>query len=197
VEKDGRRKRKVNQNIFKILFMQTGENEQALRKIIDMTRLISIIVLALHFYYSCYQAFAQWNLTARLSDRVISNIYQTGLFSSFNKSKLIAAGLLFISLVGAKGRKKGEISYKQSIVYIISGLLIYFFSYLILTVKIKITGVTILYIAITSIGYLLVLSGGTLLSRIIKSKFNNKDIFNKENGDFSAGRKAAAKRLLH
>ncbi len=177
--------------------MQTGENEQALRKIIDMTRLISIIVLALHFYYGCYQAFEQWNLTAALSERVIRNIYQTGLFSSFNKSKLIAAGLLFISLIGAKGRKKEKVSYKQSIAYIISGLLIYFFSYLILPVKIKITGVAILYITVTSLGYLLVLSGGTLLSRIIKSKFNNKDIFNKENGDFSAGRKAAAKRLLH
>lgn len=34
----------------------------------------------------------QWNLTAALSERVMSNIYQTGLFSSFNKSKLIAAG---------------------------------------------------------------------------------------------------------
>ena len=28
--------------------MSTGENEQALRKIIDMTRLISIVLLCLH-----------------------------------------------------------------------------------------------------------------------------------------------------
>jgi len=104
----------------------------------------------------------------------MSNIFQTALFSSFNKSKLIAAGLLLISLIGAKGKKKGEISYKQSLAHIISGLLLYFFSYLILPVKIKITGVAILYIAVTALGYLLVLSGGTLLSRIIKSKLNNK-----------------------
>lgn len=31
--------------------MQTGENEQALRKIMDMTRLISIISLFMNFYY--------------------------------------------------------------------------------------------------------------------------------------------------
>ena len=37
--------------------MQTGENEQALRKILDMTRLISIAILVLHFYYYCYTAF--------------------------------------------------------------------------------------------------------------------------------------------
>ncbi len=39
--------------------MQTGENEQALRKILDMTRLISIAILVLHFYYYCYTAFEQ------------------------------------------------------------------------------------------------------------------------------------------
>ncbi|PZR24562.1 MAG: hypothetical protein DI535_22005, partial [Citrobacter freundii] len=31
--------------------VQTGENEQALRKILDMTRLISIVILVIHFYY--------------------------------------------------------------------------------------------------------------------------------------------------
>ena len=95
--------------------MQTGENQQALRKIIDMTRLISIIVLALHFYYSCYQAFALRNLTAGLSERIMKNIYHRGLFNSFNKRKLIAAGLLFISLKAAKDRKKGKVSYKKSV----------------------------------------------------------------------------------
>jgi hypothetical protein len=34
----------------------TGENEQALRKIIDFTRLASIVVLVLHFYFFCYRA---------------------------------------------------------------------------------------------------------------------------------------------
>jgi len=164
--------------------MQTGENEQALRKIIDMTRLISIVILALHFYFSCYQAFEHWNLTSGLSDRLVNNIYKTGLFDSFNKSKLIAAGFLLISLVGAKGRKEETIKYKTGFTYIISGVIIYFFSYLFMLVKIKITSVAVLYVGVTSLGYLLMLTGGTLLSRIIKSNFNNKDIFNKENETF-------------
>lgn len=33
--------------------MQTGENEQGLRKIMDMTRMIAIAVLAIHCYYNC------------------------------------------------------------------------------------------------------------------------------------------------
>ncbi len=42
----------------------------------------------------------------------------------------------------------------------------------------------ILYMVLTGIGFLLVLTGGTLLSRIIRDKINNKDIFNKENETF-------------
>ena len=42
------------------MVMQTGENEQALRKILDMTRLISIVILVIHFYYYCYAAFQEW-----------------------------------------------------------------------------------------------------------------------------------------
>jgi hypothetical protein len=31
--------------------MSTGENEQDLRKVMDMTRLLSILILLLHFYF--------------------------------------------------------------------------------------------------------------------------------------------------
>lgn len=42
-----------------LMLMNTGENEQGLRKIIDMTRMISIVILLLHFYNYCYNAFAE------------------------------------------------------------------------------------------------------------------------------------------
>ncbi len=164
--------------------MQTGENEQAMRKILDMTRLISIVILVIHFYYYCYAAFHEWGLSSALIDRLLGNIYRTGLFGNFHKSKLIALGFLFISLLGARGRKNEKLNHKTAIAYIITGLLIYFTSYLALLVKIKTTELAIVYIGITSIGFLLLLSGGTLLSRIINNRLNNKDIFNKENETF-------------
>lgn len=164
--------------------LQTGENEQALRKILDMTRLISIVILVIHFYYYCYAAFLQWGLSSTFSDRILGNIYRTGLFSYFTKSKLISLGFLMISLLGAKGRKDEKLNHKTAFAYIITGLLLYFFSYLSLLLKLPVQEKSMVYICITSIGFLLVLSGGTLLSRIIKSKLNNKDIFNKENETF-------------
>ena len=98
--------------------MQTGENEQAMRKILDMTRLISIVILVIHFYYYCFSAFHEWGLTSEFSDRILGNIYRTGLFGSFHKSKLIALGFLFISLLGARGRKDEKQNHKTALAYI-------------------------------------------------------------------------------
>ncbi len=164
--------------------VQTGENEQALRKILDMTRLISIVILVMHFNYYCYAAFQEWGLSSTFSDRILGNIYRTGIFSNFVKSKLIALGFLVISLLGAKGRKDEKLNYKTAFAYLITGLLLYFASYLSMMLQLPAQEKAIVYISITAIGFLLVLSGGTLLSRIIKNKFNNKDIFNKENETF-------------
>ncbi|MCU0352474.1 MAG: YWFCY domain-containing protein [Cytophagales bacterium] len=58
---------------------QTGENEQTLRKILDMTRLMGIVVLALHFYYFCHQAFQAWGLTMAFTDRLLTNVQRTYL----------------------------------------------------------------------------------------------------------------------
>lgn len=164
--------------------VQTGENEQALRKILDMTRLMSIVLLMLHFYYYCYGAFSQWGLVSEFCDRILGNIRGTGIFEVFHRSKLISLGLLVISLLGAKGRKDEKLNYRVAFAYILTGSLIYFFSYLALLLSFRPVITAGIYMGITLIGFLLFLSGGTLLSRIIKDKLNDKDIFNKENETF-------------
>lgn len=164
--------------------MSTGENEQALRKILDMTRLISIVLLVIHFYYCCYAAFRTWGLASSFSDRILENIYRTGLLKNFLNAKLISLGFLFISLLGAKGKKDEKLDHRTAFAYIISGLVLYFISYLVMLLQLPIQILAILYIATTALGFLLILTGGTLLSRIIKDRLNGKDIFNKENETF-------------
>ncbi|WP_121355709.1 conjugal transfer protein MobC [Flavisolibacter nicotianae] len=160
--------------------MHTGENEHGLRKILDMTRLMGIVLLALHFYYYCYSAFAQWQLTAALTDRVLQNIQRTGLFNRFYTSKLIAIAFLGISLLGAKGRKNEKVNHKKGGSCIAAGLLLYFSSHLCLK-SISAPGTaTVCYMVVTTIGFILMLTGGTLLSRVIKGKLSPRDVFNKE-----------------
>lgn len=163
---------------------QTGENEQALRKILDMTRLISMILLVLHFYYYLYAAFKSWQWITPFTDRLLGNIYNTGLYSDFHKSKLFALGFLVISLIGTKGKKSDKHNIRTAFAYIISGLAVYFVTYFIMLSGWEITLVATLYIGVTFSGFMLMLTGGTLLTRIIKTSFNNKDIFNLESETF-------------
>jgi hypothetical protein len=161
----------------------TGENEVDLRKMLDFTRLAAVIILLLHFYYCCYGAFKDWKLTATLSDRLLANIAHTGLFKSLYLPKMIALGLLVISLLGAKGRKDEKLGWKTIAAWLIIGMLFYFFSGQAFHLNYTIQGIAVTYMIITSAGFLCVLSGGTLLSRLLKVKLSG-DIFNELNESF-------------
>lgn len=163
--------------------MNTGENEQGLRKIIDLTRMISIVILILHFYFYCYSAFEAWHLTAKISDVILKNVSQTGLFSNFYKTKFISLGALLLSLVGAKGRKSDKLNYRIAFAYLLTGLFIYFISAFSLYAPLAQTVSVMLYILTTSIGYILIMTGGGLMSRIIRDKLKT-DVFNKQNETF-------------
>ncbi|TKK66422.1 conjugal transfer protein TraG [Ilyomonas limi] len=163
--------------------MNTGENEQGLRKVIDLTRMISIVLVLLHCYFYCYAAFKQWHCTAPIGDRILGNLAHTGLFTSFYKSKWIAAAFLLLSLVGVKGRKSEKMSYKKAFAYFILGWIIYFTSALCFSIFSSATTQSITYITCTVIGYILILTGGGLLTRIIKVKLST-DVFNKLNETF-------------
>jgi hypothetical protein len=163
--------------------MQTGEDTQGLRKIVEFTRLISIFILAIHFYISCYKAFESWHWTATITDRIVDNIAKTGLFNNWWKPKLAGLLCLVISLIGVKGKKDEKIGWRSIVAYLISGLLIYWIAVLCFYLPVEWNIVALLYMALTAIGYLLIMTGGAWLTRLLKEKLN-KDIFNSENETF-------------
>jgi hypothetical protein len=163
--------------------MQTGENDQAMRKILDMTRLISIAVLLLHFYETCYGAFAGWHWVSALTDRLLANIVRTGLFSSFLKPKLIALAFLAIALIGVRGKKDEKQTSKSALLYLVTGLFFFAISYFFLLLPMKMEWLALLYMGVTALGYLLMMNGGTMLSRIIRDKLTG-DIFNRDQETF-------------
>lgn len=163
--------------------MHTGENEQGLRKILDMTRMMAIAIIILHFYFYCYRAFESWGLTSDISDRLLKNIRGTGLFKNFNKSKIISLIVLVISMLGARGKKNEKLTFKPVIIYLIAGLILFFGSQVLLTLNQSLITTAVIYISVTTIGFILILTGGTLCSRILQLRLRN-DIFNKENETF-------------
>ena len=163
--------------------MDTGENSQGLQKVLELTRIISIALLLLHFYYVGYDCFERWKITSIITDRLLINVEKTGLFDPFNKAKFISLGFLALVLVGARGKKDERIKWLNCLICLGAGLSLYFVSIIIWQLNIDIIARTEWYIIVTSAGYLLILTGGTLLSRIVKQQLGN-DVFNKENETF-------------
>jgi len=163
--------------------MQTGENIQALRKIADFTRLLSLVILAIHFYTFCFPAFHQWELRVDLTDNLLDKIRVIPLFKSELLSKSAALFLLMVSLVAAKGKKDEKLRKQTITTYLITGIILYAVSHFFLSINAQVETAALLYMGATSFGYLLILAGGNLLSRLLKVNLSG-DTFNKENETF-------------
>lgn len=161
--------------------MNTGENEQALRKIIEFLRLLSIIILLLHFYSICHPFVLAHGWSHPITDQLLVAIAKTGLYSTFHKPKIISIALLAITLIGAKGKKSEHASLPNLMILTLAGLILFLTSPWLFWPQTLQT--TPLYIGVTSSAFLLVLTGGTRLSRFVKSNLG-KDIFNTQNESF-------------
>lgn len=148
--------------------MNTGEDIQGMRKVLDMTRWISAALLLLHFYYFDYSAFQIWGVSSALSDKILLAIARTGLFDHLSTSKLIALAFLAISIFGTKGKKTEKLTYRRGTIFILAGLLLYSSSYILFSMEAAIPVIAWSYMGVTAIGYLMVLYGGVQISRVIR-----------------------------
>jgi hypothetical protein len=162
---------------------QTGENEQALRKITDFTRMASLVILAIHFYYYCHEALSVLGYTNEFADNFFVRLSRTGLFNSIYYSKIAVIMLLVISLFGIKGKKEEKINGLSATLLALIGLAVFFLGHYILDLSFEAATIAGLYIVVTSISYVLILTGGTWLSRLLSLKLTS-DIFNQRNESF-------------
>ena len=163
--------------------MQTGENEQALRKIMDFTRFLGIVVLILHFYFSCYGAFRELHLSYPIVDRVLVNIYRLPVFKNMWVAKSVAIGLLTVSLIGTKGKKTEDIKLPNALTYTLLGLILFYASGVIFKLQLSYHSIATIYVSLTSVGFLSFISGVSKMYRILNVSLSN-DIFNHENETF-------------
>jgi hypothetical protein len=164
--------------------MQSGEDAQALRKILDFIRLGSVLLLLIHFYCVCHPAFQYWGLQAKAVDKIIFNLTQhVPLMNGNTRPKFLVLLLLVVSLVGTKGRKNEKLNARSITYGIAIGLLLFFISSVFLLLEMNEATLASLYMSITSIGYLSILSGGAKVSRLLHTKLTG-DIFNDYNESF-------------
>lgn len=156
--------------------MNNHDTIRQVRPMLDMMLAASVVLLLLDSYFYYYGSFRQWGLTAEISDRLLLNIYKTGLFDHRLAEKGLSLLLLLLSLMGGFGRKSMHATYASCWWLMGVGGLLYFGSTLI-----PIAGV---YMALTFIGYILTLIGISRLTRILPSPFRKSDPFGEQQAGF-------------
>lgn len=163
--------------------MSTGENEQALRKILDMTRMLSIIILVIHLYHYGHFILLHAGYTHLFIDRIFINVRATGLFGSEWNTIVMAFLLLIVSLIGVTGKKEVSVKPWPSLILFSAGSFILLTSHCFFIMPFQNHLPFEFYILLLIIGYLLSLSGGTRLTRFVQLSLD-KDIFNSLNESF-------------
>lgn len=163
--------------------IKTGENEQGLKKIMDLTRAVAVIILLLHFYYHGYGIFKAVGWSAKVSDNLLGNVARSGLFAPVYKAKLIALVAITLSLIGTKGRKAESAHWRSALIYLSIGGSMYFGGYVITYLPVKGNVILLCYAGLTITGLLLYIHGGATIARIIKHQLDNS-VFNDENETF-------------
>ncbi|WP_057940416.1 conjugal transfer protein MobC [Algoriphagus resistens] len=163
--------------------MRTGENVEGLRKILDFTRLGSLMVLLIHGYLFGYGFFEQLGWTHEWGDQFLGLLLKIGIFGNKVHTLALSFSLLLISLLGAKGRKSVGLKLGWVAFIGVFGLLLFFLAEWI-TVHLFTRNLLVLgYLGSIFIGWLLVLVAGARLSRYLWGGWDNI-IFNSLNETF-------------
>lgn len=163
--------------------MNTGEDSAGLRKILDLSRMISVFLLGLHFYISFYGAFYRFGWHAPVADNILGHLYFIPVFKGWFLPKVASLVFLAVSLLGVRGKKDEKISDRKISIVMSLGFLVYFGAPVFLYVPFNIFFIACVYISCSLGGFLAILAGGTWISRRIKNSLE-KDIFNIENETF-------------
>ena len=164
--------------------MSSTENLQALRKIADMCRTMSFLVLFGHVYQVGYPYFASFGIRSGPSDRLLRAFEETGIFGEFHAAKCLSLVLLILSVLGNRGRKGPEFTYLSAVLRTATGTGVFFGANLVLVMALPPFRALACYTTGCLIGMLLIISGMARLTRIIHRRFTKEDIFNQQNQTF-------------
>ncbi|HSJ67852.1 MAG TPA: conjugal transfer protein MobC [Anditalea sp.] len=175
----GRKKRKEH----KTFIMGTGENSEALRKILDLTRKGGVLILIFHLYREAETAVQFYGIKNRFVDHLLSELARTGLFDEFWYAKGFSLILIMIYLFDVKGRKSVKIKPFLSATFFLIGLMIFIFGEKSFLLDLNRRTVESIYILSTCLGFLLIMVGGTFFTRILWQA-SDSNVFNTENETF-------------
>lgn len=158
--------------------MQNGENAQVLHKNLEFIRFFSVLILLIHFYCVCYPLMIELGITLNIVSKLLFSLSKgIVLLSGINLPKITVVFLLALSQIGEQGKKDNNLQFKPILITLLAGLAIYFLTYYLFFLPVAEKAQDILYMTLTSTGYLITMFAGARLSRLISVKMG-KDPFN-------------------
>ncbi|GMQ30713.1 conjugal transfer protein MobC [Algoriphagus confluentis] len=160
--------------------MNTGENQEGLKKILDFTRLGSLVGLGIHTYLVVYAQLNAWGWIHEWIDFLLAQIGKTGLFEGTERIRILSLGLLWISLLGAKGRKDPNLNWKRLMLWFLFWNMVFVLAES--GVRMMEWGKNV-YLSGIWLAWIGVLTVGVKLSRVILEGFS-PEVFNHLNETF-------------
>lgn len=164
--------------------MQQEDDLRGLAKVMEFMRAISILLVIIHIYWYCYPSIQEWSVNISVVDKILLNFDRTtGLFTSILWTKLLSMAFLALSCLGTKGIKEEKITWLRISMFMSVGFVLFFLNWWLLWLPLPVMACTTFYILTLSIGYILLLTAGTWMSRLLKNNLM-EDVFNTENESF-------------
>jgi len=157
---------------------QHEDDLRALAKIMDLIRGLSILVVVTQIYWFCNSLIGEWQFHPQTM-KVLTGLNDAGgLYNNAWNAKWWALLFLAISCFGTKGVKNEKIKWRHIWIIIGIGVVLFLMNWWMIA-----SGLHILYIVTTVIGYVCLLLGGVWISRMLKNTMMD-DRFNDENESF-------------
>ena len=161
------------------------EQDKEYRGILNTILYMGYAVLLFHFYVFCNNVFQQLGIPLGLLDRFIRTLNNsTHVFEQVWYSKLAALFLLLVYVLGNVSKKKISATWNDAFLYGLIGILLYFGSTLLLTLKnLNFNLINLLYVLSTVTGFLILIKAAGVAGSIINLKMGD-DPWNEENESF-------------
>jgi hypothetical protein len=156
-----------------------------MERLFDKLRYVGYIFLALHFLLNFPELLLYLDKKGSfISSYTFLNIYKSfkklPFFTNFFIVKILALSFVLVACFGPQSRKDNKITIQKALVFLFSGILIYFLADIIYYLQ---TTNVILYILLTISGLILSIQGSSWLTRVLAFDIGEK-VFNDDNETF-------------
>lgn len=162
--------------------MGQEDDLRGIGKVMDLMKAAIVILLALNIYVFCYEYFKGQGISNIYVSKVLYSLSKTGLFSSPLYTKGGCLFLLACVCMGEKGMKSEDVTWRQILWLLGTGMLLFFLNDLI-PFSFPTLGYVIFYAVSMLAGFIALYTGAIQMTKMLNTSLM-ADVFNTENESF-------------